>query len=133
MAAVIEVERVPDAQVDAELAEEWVRRVDDADLRGVGAYRYGEPAGPWTWGVVVGVAEFLREEPLEGEMRASVDRALRGVPGVSEVTEEDREVWIVAGQPSGEDLVRAVSEAVDQVADRAREHVASLPIWKGDE
>jgi hypothetical protein len=104
--------------------QEWVRETDD-DVRGVGALQR-EARGRWTWQVFVSVAEFLREEPLEGEMRAAVDHAIRSVAGVTEVAEEDREVWILSGEPSGEELVRSVGEAVDRLASRARVHIEEL-------
>jgi hypothetical protein len=114
------IERVADDLVDG--VQEWVRHTDDQEIRGVGALQTHSD-GPWSWQVSVWVAEFLREEPLEGELRAAVDRAIRSVAGVTDVTEEDREVWIVTGHPSGEELVRAVGDAVDELAPRARAHL----------
>lgn len=105
--------------------QEWVRETDDDDVRGVGALQLADE-GRWTWQVGVSVAEFLREEPLESEMRAAVDQAIRAVAGVTEVAEEDREVWILSGDPSGEELVRSVGEAVDRLAPRARRHIEEL-------
>jgi hypothetical protein len=116
--------RLPDDEVDG--LQEWVRETDDDDLRGVGALQMGPAKDRWSWQVFVNVAEFLREEPLEGELRAVVDQAIRSVPGVTEVAEEDREVWILSGDPSGEALVRSVGEAVDQLAPRARAHLDQL-------
>lgn len=114
-------EIVPDHGDDGEA---WVRDVDDPDIRGCGASRFD--AGPWTWQVFVDLAEFVREEPLESEMRAGVDTALRSVPGVTEVAEEDREVWIVQGDPDGRSLVAAVGAFLDTIADRARAHLDEL-------
>ena len=42
------------------------------------------------WNVVIWVAEFLREDPLETELRGRIASALGAVDGVAE---EDREVW----------------------------------------
>lgn len=104
--------------------EAWVREVDDQDVRGCGAGRFD--AGPWTWQVFVNLAEFVREEPLESEMRRGVDAALRSVGGVTEVAEEDREVWIVQGDPDGRELVRSVGAFLDSIADRASAHLDQL-------
>lgn len=38
------------------------------------------------------------------------------VPGVSEVVGEDRETLLVAGMPSGHDLIEAATRAVDGMA-----------------
>lgn len=114
---------VPESQVDG--LQEWVRETDDQDVRGVSALQH-DVDGRWNWQVEVWVAEFLREEPLEGEMRRLVDQAIRSVAGVAEVEEGDREVWILSGSPSGEDLVRAVGDAIDQIAPRARAHIDGL-------
>lgn len=111
------VVRVPDDVVDG--LQEWDRRTDDDDLRGVSATQV-ETTGRWSWTVGVAAAEFLREDPLEGELRAAVAAAIRSVAGVVEVAEGDREVWILSGEPSGEALVRAVGDAVDRIAPRAR-------------
>jgi hypothetical protein len=86
------VERVPDHHVDG--VAEWVRRTDDDDVRGVDVV-HTEDEGRWTWQVFVNVAGFLREEPLESEMRAAVAAAISSVAGVTEAAEEDREVWIL--------------------------------------
>jgi hypothetical protein len=114
---------------------EWSRRTDD-HLLGVSAGP-SDPADPGmaslvgvdapesSWTVFVCMAEFIRGGPLEDEMRSSVDRALRDVPGVVSVWEEDRELWALNGDPDGADLVRAVSEAVDHLGPRARAHLDS--------
>lgn len=116
--------RLPDDEVDG--LQEWVRETDDDDLRGVGALQMRPANDRWSWQVFVAVAEFLREEPLEGELRAAVGTAIRSVAGVTEVAEEDREVWILSGDPSGDELVRSVGEAVDRLAPRASAHLDEL-------
>jgi hypothetical protein len=112
-----EIRRTPDDEVDG--AEGWERLTDEPEIRGVIAYRPGAD-DDWRWKIELTMAEFLREEPLEGEMRRGMDAALRSVPGVANVGEEDREVWGIDGDPSGEDLVRAAAQVVDGLADRAR-------------
>lgn len=121
----IEVERVEPA--DDQLAEEWIRKTHQDDIQGVGASRWKE-GGDWPWQVEIWVAEFLREEPLQSELFEGVGEALRGVAGVTDVVHEDRETWVVAGTPRGEDLVRAGAGVVDRLADRARAHVESLAV-----
>jgi len=111
-----DVRRVPDDEVDGD--EGWERLTDDPDVRGVEAVKVGEEE--WPWQVIASVAEFLREDPLETELRERMAAALRAVPGVTDVAEEDREVWIVDGEPSGEALVRAAASVVDDLAPRAR-------------
>jgi hypothetical protein len=69
------------------------------------------------------VAEFLREDPLERELREAMAAALQGVPGTTDVEEEDREIWHVEGEPSGAALVRAAAVVVDGLAARAKAHV----------
>lgn len=108
-------------EMDEEFEEGWHRLTDEPDLRGVEAYRSDDEDLPWQ--VTACVAEFLREEPLEGELRASMATALRAVPGVSDVAQEDREVWLEPGRPSGRDLVAAAARVVDSLADRARREV----------
>jgi hypothetical protein len=43
---------------------------------------------------------------------------MEAVPGVIEVMEQDREVWLVFGDASGEALARAVAGVVDRYADQ---------------
>ena len=102
--------------IDEEIEQEWVRNSDD-EFRSIGAHKPHD----YVWQVTIGLAEFLREEPLESEMRREMDRVLRAVSGVSNVIEGDREVWDVAGSPTGEDLVRAAAGVVDGIAERAHE------------
>jgi hypothetical protein len=93
---------------------------DDWDARGVEAGRVGFTGG---WNVTVAVMEFVREEPLEGELRRRIAAALRSVEGVESAEKMDREVWFVTGTPSGEALVRAAAGVVDFLAGQARDYV----------
>jgi hypothetical protein len=106
---------------DSEVAESWARVVPqrEVDALGVDAARFdGETE--WAWQVGVNAMEFIRADPLESEVRSAFAGALRSVPGVRQAEEEDREVWIVDGDPSGEDLVRAVAEAMAPFEARIR-------------
>jgi len=116
-----EIERVPDDDVDGD--EGWHRPTSDPDVRGVEAVRQG---GDGPWQVIAFVAEFLRVDPLEDELRAAMASALRSVPGVTAVEEENREAWMVSGNPSGEALVRAAAGVVDSLARRARAYIDGL-------
>ncbi|HET9060146.1 MAG TPA: hypothetical protein VFN61_09520, partial [Acidimicrobiales bacterium] len=60
------------------------------------------------WKVEIELAEFVRQPSVEARFRFAIDEALRGVDGVAEVVEEDREVWIVSGTPKPEELVQAL-------------------------
>jgi hypothetical protein len=111
-----DVRRVPVDGAD----EAWERVTDDWDARGVEAGRFGFTGG---WNVTVAVMEFVREEPLEGELRRRIAAALRSVEGVESAEEMDREVWFVTGTPSGEALVRAAAGVVDGLAGQARDYV----------
>jgi hypothetical protein len=99
--------------------EAWERVTDDPDVLGVEATRFDEMGG---WQVTVAVMEFIREEPLEGELRRRIAAALQSVPGVETAEEEDREVWFVTGTPSGSALVRAAAGVADDLADRTRRY-----------
>jgi hypothetical protein len=116
------VRRLPDEEVDG--AEGWERLTDEPEVRGVEATRHDVDSG-WTWSVGVSVMEFIREDPLESEIRNAMLAALVAVPRATAVAEEDREVWIVAGDPSGDALVRAAADVVDTFADRARADMAA--------
>jgi hypothetical protein len=118
-----EIRRLPDHEVDGE--EGWHRPTTDPDVRGVEAVRH-TASGNDLWHVVAYVAEFLRVDPLEDELSAGMIAALRAVPGVTSVEEEDREVWIVGGSPSGEALVRAAAGVVDGLAAQARAYIDGL-------
>lgn len=96
---------------------------------------------------VVAAGDFLRSRPVQNtvqlavvetprarggsafgeippaELRARIPGVLRCVDGVTDVVEDDREVWLVAGTPSAEALVRAAAVVVDDMADRARAHI----------
>ena len=109
----IEVRQVVADGVD----EAWERVTGEPDVRGVGAGRIDFAGG---WNVTVAVMEFVREDPLESELRRRIAAALRSVRGVQAAGEMDREVWFVTGTPSGDALVRAAAEVVDHLAGQAR-------------
>jgi hypothetical protein len=106
------------------MEESWERVTDDPDVRGVGAAKIILGEFPY-WSVGVAVAEFLRTDPLESELRQQMAAALRAVDGAEMVWEDDREVWGVTGTVSGEALVRAAAGVVDHLADRARAYLDS--------
>ena len=117
-----QVRRVPDSELDGE--EAWLRVTGDPDVRGVEAVRLADGDRPWQ--VIAFVAEFLRVDPLEDELGQAMPEALLAVPGVTAVVEDDREAWIVSGEPSGEALVVAAAGVVDRLADRARAYIDGL-------
>ena len=122
-----EFRQLPAAELDEHCEEIWERMTDDPDILGAGATKitFGEQS---YWNVHVAVAEFLREDPLESELRLQMDYALTAVNGAESVWEEDREVWGVTGTPSGEALVRAAADVVDHLAARARAYVNGLQL-----
>jgi hypothetical protein len=97
--------------------ESWERVTDEFDVRWVGAGWIGLSGG---WNVTVAVMEFVREEPLEGELRRRIAAALLAVDGAGSAVELDREVWFVTGSASGEALVRAAAAVVDDLAGQTR-------------
>lgn len=106
------------SRADFEGDESWERVTDEEDLLGVSASRAdGEGDG---WSVFVSVMEFIREEPLEGELRRRIAAALASVSGATAAVESDREVWWVTGSCSGEALVRAVSAVLNDLAGQTR-------------
>ena len=107
------------ASQDDEILAEWVREGDDPDIQMVDVCQLAR-GGEWPWQVEVAAAEFVREEPFESEFRDRIDQAIRSVPGVQHVVEEDREVWLVSGNPDAEHLVRTVADAVDALAEGIR-------------
>ncbi len=74
---------------DVEDCEAWNRLSGEPHLFGVEAIRDEESA----WQVSFWVLEFVREEPLESQLRAAIVTSLRAVAGVVDVQEEDREVY----------------------------------------
>lgn len=113
------IKQLPREEVDEEVEEEWIRETDEPDVRNVGATRW--PDGEWQ--VSIWAAEFVREEPLESRMRQRIADSLRAVSGVTDVSEEDREMWHVSGNPTGADLTGAAAAAIDSLADEIRAHM----------
>lgn len=113
-------------QVEAELAgdEQW-ERIPDDELRWVEAIRDG---GDGTWQVIISLAQIpLDDEPIRSDVRGGIANALRAVPGVESVAEEDQEVWVVVGNPMGDELVRAAATLVDTLVDRVRAYGEGWP------
>lgn len=98
--------------------EGWSRVVDeeDEDILGVGVSRLR--GDTWHWEIGVNAAEFVREEPFESTFRDAIESALRRVRGITDVVEEDREIWLAAGKDAdGEQILRSVARALDAMAD----------------
>ena len=91
------IAQVPDNLVDG--VQEWVRHTDDDDIRGVCALQRHRD-GRWSWQVDVWVAEFVRDEPLESELRLAIAAAIRSVNGVTEVAEETVRCGCYQGRPA---------------------------------
>lgn len=104
-----------------EEGEEWVSGADD-ELRMVDVVRTEDGEIQ----VSVSAAEFVRDEPLESRLRAAVMSAITSVEGVDSAEEEDREVWRVEGDASGEALTRAVGSVVDGMYAELSAYVDSL-------
>jgi hypothetical protein len=103
--------------LDASIDEEWGREIAEPrmrDIHGVSATKVGRQK--WPWSVTVAIMEFVRDTPLEATLRKRIITALRAVPGVTEAAEDDRERWVVRGNPSGKALVEAVAVVVDELA-----------------
>ena len=92
--------------------EAWERdiEVDDGEIRFVEALR-NDAGGDWQ--VAASVMEFVREEPLVGELRRRIAAALRSVEGVETTDEMDTEVWLVSGTPSVAGRVVVTLQATD--------------------
>jgi len=103
----IAVKQIPSS--DEEILEEWVNVTENEEILGVSATR---SKSEWSWTVSIYAAEYIREEPLESELYESINKALTTVPGVAAIDHEDREVWIIKGNPKGEDLVKACVNAL---------------------
>ena len=112
--------------LDPEIGEEWLRETDVTEIRNVSASSFEWPSGISGWQVAVWAMEFVREDPLEAEMRERVTEALRRVSGVTSADEQDRETWVVIGNPSGRALVEAAAQVVDDLADQLREYMRIL-------
>ena len=110
--------------MDSGILESWDRVTDERDLFGISASKINR--ANWQWQVFVSVAEFVREDPLESILNRELETALREVRGVEEVVHEDQEVWIIAGDPNGEALVRSAAGVVDKLEPELRRYFASL-------
>ena len=133
----VEVRSVP-ADDDSEV-ECWERVTDDEDHR-IWATLFHHLPG-WSspvevrgWTVFVAVMEFIRRDPLRGELRPQITAALRAVEGVETAEEQDTEVWRVSGTPTGPALVQAVAAVLDDFDGRIRAYLQRLKdpdFWAG--
>ncbi len=109
---------------DNEVAEEWERVTSEPDVHGVSAGRLKRTK--WNWQIFINSAEFVRGDPLASRLDADVTAALKKVKGVSAVVREDTEVWLLQGDASGEEIVRACAKALDTLAPEIRKHLEHL-------
>jgi len=103
-----------------------VRKItpEDSGVLGVSAARLKR--AKWNWQISISAAEFVRKDPLASRLQNAVMSALKKVKGVKSVVREDTEVWLVEGEASGEELVRACSGAVDELDADIRSYLKSL-------
>jgi len=118
----IEVKRIE--PMDSSILEEWTRVTDNEDVLGVSASKSTESNGEWQ--VFINVAEFIREEPLESKLYKRITESLTKIDGVVEVIHEDREVWLVRGDVTGEKLVRSSSAALNELHEELATAVDNL-------
>ena len=98
---------------------EWKRPTDEPDVRDVSLVSDESEKGQWLQ--TVATAGFVRADPLEAPLRTRLDAALRAVPGIEDVAEEDREVWVVEdANVFGEERIRASASMVEALADEVR-------------
>jgi len=91
---------------DEAIREHWEVSADDVDLFGFSALC--EPAMQYPWSLCINVAEFVTREPLASEFRQGIAAAISSVAGVVAIEEAAQDVWVVGGEPDGEELVHAV-------------------------
>ena len=91
----------------------WSQFTDADDVRRVHVSFHRD--ANWQWEIAIPIAEFIRDEPLESEFRARVERAIRS-SGVADVTEEDRELWLARGQADGAAIARSVGAVLDAMS-----------------
>jgi len=108
--------------LDSAIHEEWLRVTKEQDLLGVGASKLDTS----TWQVFINVAEFIRTEPLQSELFDAVTDALVQTDGVETAFQEDREVWIVKGEVSGESLIQSCAAALSRLEPKIRKTFESL-------
>ena len=109
---------------DDEALESWISITDEEDLFGVEANQYEDSEWPWQIGITV--MELIREEPLESALISEITSAVQSVSGVTNACQEDREVWIVKGEPSGKEWVKVCSLVLDRWSDSIREEVETI-------
>jgi hypothetical protein len=108
---------------DVDGNEAWNRLSGEPHLFGVETIRNDEPPG---WQVSFWVLEHVREERFESRLRSEIEGRLRAVAGVSEVGQDDREVYWVTGSASGEELTKAGAAAVDSLENDLRSEYGAL-------
>jgi hypothetical protein len=118
--AQVEVQQIQ--PFDSSIQEEWIRVTEEQDLLGVGASKFDSN----TWRVFVNVAEFIREEPLQSDLFERITEALAKTDGVETAYQEDREVWIVQGDVTGESLIQSCAVALNELEPNIRAAIDAL-------
>jgi len=109
-------------KIDHDGIAQYVVQTKDPEILGVSAIP-GEEADSWF--VILTVAEFVRDEPLESKFRKLVDDTLNSINGVSLVEEADREVWYVEGDVSGDILVLSTVQSLNTIYNELKDYVHS--------
>lgn len=107
---------------DNSIQEEWLRVTEEQDLLGVSASKLDAN----TWQVFINVAEFIREEPLQSALFDEITEALKQTDGVETAIQEDREVWAVRGNVTGESLIQSCATALNRLEPKIRANFETL-------
>jgi len=99
---------------EPEVLESWTRRChkNHVQFHSVDAVLLKDEEYPWE--LYFGAGEFIREEPYVNDLNMEVYNAILSVKGVESAYHEDTEKYVITGSPSGKNLVRTVSEAIDK-------------------
>jgi hypothetical protein len=108
---------------DPEIAEEWLRKTNEPDIRAVSAAKITTLGG---WHVSAWVMQHVRSGPLAAELEQCIPNAVAAVSGVSSIDWWNPETLFVTGAPSGKALVEAAAQVVDDLADQTRAYIRPL-------
>jgi hypothetical protein len=114
-----------DYKKDYDQQEIWIREPSDYELRGI----YATRETPDRWSVRFYMGGWVEPGPLQREMIHRISDALYSVDGVCAVFNRYNDLFVVEGRASGEALVKAVGEVVDDLVPRVEALRETYALW----
>jgi hypothetical protein len=125
-----EIISIPHGDIDPDADDISFRSSGEPEIRMVEVRRPRRRPSNST--VTLRVFEILRDESLRATLAERLSASLLSVATVTNVHQESPGVWVVQGDPTGEELARVAAAVVDEMAPQMEATIPTMESWLND-